>query len=98
MIFARRQDELEALQGEFAGAGPGKQVAMAPELLRRIQELFQLGASTDVLGQDREALLRLQQDLLSFVDEIEQVAGKDAFNQQIAAAEAQVDLLGESSG
>ena len=95
VIFARRQEELEALQGEFAGAGPGKQVAMAPELLRRIQELFQLGASADVLGQDREALLRLQQDLLSFVDEIEQVAGKDAFNQQIAAAEAQVDLLGE---
>ena len=50
VIFARRQEELEALQGEFAGAGPGKQVAMAPELLRRIQELFQLGASTDVLG------------------------------------------------
>ena len=94
-IFARRQAELEALQGEFAGAGPGKQVAMAPELLRRIQELFQLGASTDVLGQDREQLRRLQQDLLSFVDEIEQVAGQDAFNQQIAAAEAQVDLLGD---
>ena len=88
VIFARRQEELEALQGEFAGAGPGKQVAMAPELLRRIQELFQLGASADVLGQDREALLRLQQDLLSFVDDIEQVAGKDAFNQQIAAAAA----------
>ena len=48
-----------------------------------------------MLGQDREALLRLQHDLLSFVDEIEQVAGQDAFNQQIAAAEAQVDLLGE---
>ena len=95
VIFARRQAELEALQGEFAGAGPGKQVAMAPELLRRVQELFQLGASADVLGQDREALLRLQQDLLSFVDEIEQVAGQEAFNQQIAAAEAQVDLLGE---
>ena len=95
VIFARRQEELETLQGEFAGAGPGKQVAMAPELLRRIQELFQLGASADVLGQDREALLRLQQDLLSFVDEIEQVAGEDAFNQQIAKAQEQVDLLGE---
>ena len=95
VIFARRQEELEQLQGEFAGAGPGTQVAMAPELLRRIQELFQLGASADVLGQDREALLRLQHDLLSFVDEIEQVAGQDAFNQQIAKAQAQVDLLGE---
>ena len=95
VIFRRRQEELEALQGEFAGAGAGRQVAMAPELLRRIQELFQLGASADVLGQDREALLRLQQDLLSFVDEIEQVAGEEAFTQQIAAAEAQVDLLGK---
>ena len=94
-IFARRQEEFEMLQGEFAGAGAGKQVAMVPDLLRRVQELFQLGASTDVLGQDREALLRLQQGLLSFVDEIEQVAGKDAFNQQIAKAEEQVELLGD---
>ena len=95
VIFATRQAELEALQGEFAGAGAGKQVAMVPELLRRIQELFQLGANADVLGQDREGLRRLQQDLLGFVEEIEQTAGKDAFDQQIATAQEQVDLLGD---
>ena len=95
VIFARRQAELEALQGEFAGAGPGKQVAMVPDLLARIQQLLQLGASTNVLGQDEKGLRRLQQDLLDFLDEIEQGAGQDAFNQQIAKAEEQVALLGD---
>ena len=92
-VFARRQEELEQLQTEFMAAGRGRQVAMAPELLQRIQGLLQLGMSEDVLGQDREELLRLRQDLLSFVDDIEQLAGEDAFNAQIAKAEEQISEI-----
>lgn len=92
-VFVRRRNELEDLQAEFFAAGAGKQVSMVPDLLRRVQELFQLGQNEAVFGQDPESVERLQRQLLGFLEDVEQTAGRDAFNKQISNAEAQIDIL-----
>jgi tape measure domain-containing protein len=62
--FLRRQDELEQVQAFIAQASPEEKLAAIPTVQRLVDELFQLGRSPDVLG-DNAALIRNTQEQIA---------------------------------
>ena len=91
-LFETRSEELSALVGRFPGESPGSQAALVPQITALAQEVFQLAQQGNVFGDDREALERLQADLISVLDEIAPITEKN-FADALAATREQRDIL-----
>ena len=91
-IFETRQETLQDLLAQFRGGGPGEQAALAPQIAALTQEIFQLGTAQEVLGQDRDALVDLQHEMLSILTETEMTT-RQVFEDALTETRAQKDIL-----
>lgn len=103
-VFLRRQDELAQVQAFLATASPQEKLAAIPQVQQLVGEIFALGKTPEVLGQDPQLVRDLQassiqilEDLQATTDQAFGVLGSEV-QQQITLAEQQLDTLIASLG
>lgn len=103
-VFLRRQDELAQVQAFIATASPQEKLAAVPQVQKLVNEIFALGKTDEVLGQDPQLVRDLQASSIQVLEDL-QATTDQAFGtlgsevqQQITLAEQQLDTLIASLG
>ena len=103
-LFEAGKQDLAALQAQFAAASPAGKLALVPQIQALIASLLDLGKRPEVLGQEPLAVQMLQTELIGVLNEIKTGTNtvftdlQGALTEQIALANAQIDLLTASLG
>ena len=98
-VFLRRQEELRRATEALGSASPPQRLVLIPIIQQLVEEIFTLGRTPEVLGQDPQLVRDLQTEIAGILTNLQGVSA-DAFGslqtdveEQISLAERQIEVL-----